>query len=62
MKELSQTRIDELLELEKSSLKAKTKRTNYNKFRNMKRQMIIEKAIAKGIKVTDAEVEKALKA
>ncbi len=57
---LSQTRIDELLSIEKTVQKSKTVRTAYNKFRNMKRQMIIEKAVAKGITVTDKEVHKAL--
>jgi len=54
---LSQKEINELLELKAKVKVEKDKRTNYNKFRNCKRQLIINKALAKGISVSDKEVD-----
>ena len=61
MTRLSQERIDELLELEVKANKAKKTRTDYNVFRNKKRQMIIDKALkANPDIVKDSEVYKEL--
>jgi len=59
--QLSQKEINELLELKAKVKVDKDKRTGYNMFRNAIRQLIINKAIAKGITVSDKEVQAWLK-
>ena len=59
--QLSQTRIDELLLIEKSSKESDAKSKAYRLRRNAKQHLLIVKAINGGITVTESEIDNHLK-
>lgn len=61
MTELSKQRVDELLEIETKYQKQEAYSKNYRKKRNVRHKLLIEKAIAKGISVSDKEVDDYIK-
>jgi len=61
MEKLSQSRIDELLTLEKDVKVSEQKNRDYRLRRNAKQHLLIVKAINGGITVTETEIDNHLK-